>query len=54
MPKKYTSLLFLSSASILAMVAAASAQEPEQVVVSGSRISIAGYEAPTPVTVSCC
>ncbi len=51
MPKKYTSLLFLSSASILAMFAAANAQEPEQVVVSGSRISIAGYEAPTPVTV---
>src|SRR5712672_2907628 len=51
MTRKYSSLFLLSSASILAMFAAANAQETEQVVVSGSRISIAGYEAPTPVTV---
>jgi iron complex outermembrane receptor protein len=51
MPRKYSSLLFLSSASILAMFAAANAQEPEQITVSGSRISIAGYQEPTPVTV---
>ena len=51
MGRKYSSLLLLSSASILAMCAVAMAQEPEQVVVSASRISIAGYQAPTPVTV---
>jgi iron complex outermembrane receptor protein len=33
------------------MFAAANAQEPEQVTVSASRISIAGYQASTPVTV---
>src|SRR5882724_11112690 len=49
--RSYSSLLFLSSASILAMFAAANAQEPEQVVVSASRISIIGYQASTPVTV---
>src|SRR5882757_3989097 len=51
MARKYSSLLLLSSASILAMFAAANAQEPEQVVVSASRISIIGYQASTPVTV---
>src|SRR5882757_842881 len=51
MARKYSSLLLLSSASILAMFAAANAQEPEQVVVSASRISIVGYQASTPVTV---
>src|SRR5476649_2581458 len=49
--RKYSSLLLLSSASILAMCAAANAQETEQVTVSASRISIAGYQASTPVTV---
>ena len=51
MARKYSSLLLLSSASILAMGAVAMAQETEQVTVSASRISIAGYQAPTPVTV---
>src|SRR6266567_7467206 len=51
MQKKYYSVLLLSSASILAMFATASAQETENVTVSASRISIAGYEAPTPVMV---
>lgn len=51
MSRKYSSLFLLSSVSILAMFAAANAQEPEQVTVSASRISIAGYQAPTPVTV---
>ncbi len=40
------------AAMVAAMTAsAASAQEAEQVTVSASRISIQGYEAPTPVTV---
>ncbi|HWY65444.1 MAG TPA: TonB-dependent receptor [Rhizomicrobium sp.] len=51
MARRYSSLLLLSSASILAMCAVAMAQETEQVVVSASRISIAGYQASTPVTV---
>jgi iron complex outermembrane receptor protein len=51
MARKYSSLLLLSSASILAMCAVAMAQETEQVTVSASRISIAGYQASTPVTV---
>jgi iron complex outermembrane recepter protein len=51
MTRKYSSLILLSSASTLAMCAVATAQETEQVVVSASRISIAGYQASTPVTV---
>jgi outer membrane receptor protein involved in Fe transport len=51
MAKKYSSLLLLGSASVLAMCAIANAQEPEKVTSSASRISIQGYEQPTPVTV---
>lgn len=51
MPRKYLILPLLGSASILAMFGPANAQETEQVVVTGSRISIAGYQAPTPVMV---
>ena len=51
MASRYSSLLLLSSASILAMCAVAMAQETEQVVVSASRISIEGYQASTPVMV---
>jgi iron complex outermembrane receptor protein len=51
MAYRYSSLLLLGSASIMALCTVAQAQEPEQVTVSASRISIAGYQAPTPVTV---
>ena len=51
MPRKYLSLALFGSASILALCAVAQAQETENVTVSASRISIAGYEAPTPVQV---
>ena len=45
-------LLGGSVAAMLAAIAAsASAQEPESVTVSASRIRVQGYEAPTPVTV---
>jgi hypothetical protein len=51
MPRKYISLALFGSASILALCAVAQTQETENVTVSASRISIAGYHAPTPVTV---
>src|SRR5260221_3460383 len=51
MARKYSSTVLFGSASILALCAVAQAQETENVTVSASRISIAGYEAPTPVMV---
>ena len=40
-----------SMAAMLAAISAASAQEPEAITSSASRLQIQGYEAPTPVTV---
>src|SRR6266581_6532726 len=51
MVRSYSSLVLFGSASILALCAVAQAQEVENVTVSASRISIAGYQASTPVTV---
>src|SRR5579871_800027 len=48
---RYSSIFLLGSASILALCAAARAQGTEEITVSASRISISGYQAPTPVTV---
>jgi iron complex outermembrane recepter protein len=48
---KYSSKILLGSASIIALCSAAHAQGTEEVTVSASRISISGYQAPTPVTV---
>lgn len=53
MENLYKSLLLGGSvaAMLAAISASASAQEPESVTVSASRIRVEGYEAPTPVTV---
>jgi len=51
MAYRYSSILLLGSVSVIALCSAARGQVPEQVTVSASRISISGYEAPTPVTV---
>jgi iron complex outermembrane receptor protein len=51
MASRYSTLFLLGSASLLALCAAARAQGTEEVTVSASRISIEGYQAPTPVTV---
>jgi len=40
-----------SMAAMLAAISAASAQEPEVITSSASRLQIQGYQAPTPVTV---